>query len=97
MYINVNSNYPPSIIKQVPSSINRRLSNLSSDKEVFLNNIQPCRQALKKSGFRDELTYVEPKISEERNNEKRNEKLFGSIHLLQKMSRLTLVRYSSNY
>ena len=25
MYINVNSNHPPSIIKQIPSSINRRL------------------------------------------------------------------------
>ena len=70
MYINVNSNHPPSIIKQIPSSINRRLSNLSSDEEVFLNNFQPHREALKKSGFRDELTYVEPKISEERNNEK---------------------------
>ena len=70
MYINVNSNHPPSIIKQIPSSINRRLSNLSSDEEVFLNNLQPYREALKKSGFRDELTYVEPKISEEHNNEK---------------------------
>ena len=70
MYINVNSNHPPSIIKQIPSSINRRLSNLSSDEEVFLNNFQPHREALEKSGFRDELTYVEPKISEERNNEK---------------------------
>ena len=26
-----------------------------------------------------------------------NEKLFGSIHRVQKMSKLTLVRYSSNY
>ena len=75
MYISVSSNHPPSIIKQIPSSINRRLSNLSSDEEVFLNNIQPYREALKKkSGFRDQLTYVEPKISEERNNEKRKRK-----------------------
>ena len=41
MYINVNSNHPLSIIKQIPPSFNRRLSNLSSDEEVFLNNIQP--------------------------------------------------------
>ena len=80
MYINANSNHPPSIIKQMPSSVNRRLSNLPSDEEVFLNNLQSHREALKKSGFRDELTYVEPNISEERNNEKGNEKLFGSIH-----------------
>ena len=44
MYINVNSNYPTSIIKQIPSSIKRRLSNLSSDEEVFLNNIQPIEK-----------------------------------------------------
>ena len=74
MYINVNSNHPPSIIKQIPSSINRRLSNLSSDEEVFLNNFQPHREALEKSGFRDELTYVEPKISEEHKNKKRKRK-----------------------
>ena len=74
MYINMNSNHPPSIIKQIPSSINRRSSNLSSDEEVFLSNIQPYREASKKSGFRDELTYVELRISEERNNDKRKRK-----------------------
>ena len=74
MYINVNSNHPPSIIKQMPESINRRLSNLSSNEEIVLNNIQPYREALKKSGFRDELSYVQPKISKERNNEKRKQK-----------------------
>ena len=44
MYINVKSNHPLSIIKQIPPSINRRLSNLSSDEEVFLNNIQPIEK-----------------------------------------------------
>ena len=43
-YINVNSNHLTSIIKQIPCSINRRLSNLSSDEEVFLNNIQPIEK-----------------------------------------------------
>ena len=74
MYINVNSNHPAIIIKQIPVSINRRLSNLSSNEEVFLNNVQPYQEALKKSGFQDELTYAELKISEERNNKKREQK-----------------------
>ena len=74
MYINVNSNHPPSIIKQIPESINWRLSNLSSNEEVCLKNTQPYREALKKSSFLDELTYVELQISEERNNEKRKQK-----------------------
>ena len=74
MYINVSSNHPPSIIKQIPESINRRLSSLSSSREVFLNNIQSYREALKKSGFRGELTYHEPKCSDESKNEKRKRK-----------------------
>ena len=74
MYIIVNSNHSPSIFKQITESINRRLWNLSWNEEVFLNNIQPYWKALKKSSFRDELTYVEPKIWEERNNEKRKRK-----------------------
>ena len=74
MYINVKSNHPLSIIKQIPPSFNRRLSNLSSDEEVFLNNIQPYREALKKSGFQDELTYFEPKNSDKCKNEKRKRK-----------------------
>ena len=73
MYINVNSNHPPTIIKQIPSSINRRLSNFIRSRSLF-KNIQPYREALKKSGFQHELTYIEPKISEERNNEKRQRK-----------------------
>ena len=41
------------------------------------------------------MTYVEPNISEKRSNEKRKRKHL--IHRIQKMSRLALVRYSSNY
>ena len=59
--INVNSNHAPSIIKQIPSSINRRLLDLWSDEKFFLSNIQPHRKAFKKGGFRDELTYFEQK------------------------------------
>ena len=34
-YINANSNHPPSIIKQLPTMINNRLSDLSYDKKDF--------------------------------------------------------------
>ena len=74
MYVNVSSNHPLSIIKQIPSSIHRRLTILSSDEEAFLNNIQPYREALRKSGVRDGLNCVQPKNSEERNNENRKRK-----------------------
>ena len=34
-YIHVNSDHPPSILKQLPKSIEKRLSSLSSSKEIF--------------------------------------------------------------
>ena len=34
-YIHVNSDHPPSILKQLPMSIEKRLSSLSSSKEIF--------------------------------------------------------------
>ena len=35
LYINVNSNHPPSIIKQLPKSISTRISSLSCNSEEF--------------------------------------------------------------
>ena len=36
LYINKNSNHPPSILRQLPTSINKRISTLSSDKQKHL-------------------------------------------------------------
>ena len=38
-YINIESNHPPSIIKQLPFSIESRLSSLSSSEEIFNNSV----------------------------------------------------------
>ncbi|KAJ8049858.1 hypothetical protein HOLleu_02783 [Holothuria leucospilota] len=38
-YINVDSNHPPNIIQQIPETINKRLSELSSDKRAFDNAV----------------------------------------------------------
>ena len=35
LYVNTSSNHPPQIIKQLPISISNRLSNNSSNKQVF--------------------------------------------------------------
>ena len=35
LYINRHSNHPPSIIKQLPTSINKRISALSADEQTF--------------------------------------------------------------
>ena len=58
VYINVNSNHPPSTIPELPKSIRKRLSELSCNKEIFEKAIPPCNDALNKSGFKENLVYT---------------------------------------
>ena len=51
LYINTRSNYPPSIIKQLPSGINKRISSFSCNAEEFEKAIPAYNDALQKSGF----------------------------------------------
>ena len=37
LYVHKESNHPPSILKNIPESINKRLSDISSDKVCFDN------------------------------------------------------------
>jgi hypothetical protein len=52
VYIDANSNHPPNIIKQLPISIETRLKNLSSNKEIFDNAAPHYQEALNKCGYR---------------------------------------------
>ena len=47
LYINKNSNHPPSITQNLPAAINKRLSSISADEGVFKNAIPPYQEALK--------------------------------------------------
>ena len=49
-YVNIESNNPPNIIKQLPKSIELRLSQLSANDEILKNSIKPYKEALKKAG-----------------------------------------------
>ena len=49
-YIHKESNHPPSIIKQIPLSIESRLSKLSSNEKIFKESTPIYQEALKKSG-----------------------------------------------
>ena len=55
IYINSCSNYPPTVIKQLPKSISKRLSDLSSNEEIFEKTKPAYRDALNKSGFHEKL------------------------------------------
>ena len=63
MYIDINSNHPPSIKKQIPVSISKRISKLSSNEEIFNNNIRTYSDA---SAFIPE-TPSDPHANERRN------------------------------
>ena len=51
MYINASSNHPPQIIRNIPTSINKRLSQISSSKEVFDDAKRVYQDALTASGY----------------------------------------------
>ena len=59
LYVNSKSNHPPSIIKNIPFAVNRRLSSISSSKEIF-DAAAPIYQAeLQRAGYKHKLEYNE--------------------------------------
>ena len=70
-YINVHSDHPPSIIKQLPLSIEKRLSTISSSEAVFDQSKAYYQDALQKSGYTHELRYNPPQ-PRRRGNRARN-------------------------
>ena len=57
LYIHTQSNHPPVIIKNLPESINKRLSDISSDKESFDRAATPYQRALEYSGYNYKLKF----------------------------------------
>ena len=51
LYINTSSNHPPQVIKQLPTSINKRLNKNSSCKQVFEESKLEYESALKNCGY----------------------------------------------
>ena len=70
-YIHKESNHPPNIIKQIPLSIELRLSTLSSNEDIFNESVHIYEDALKKSGYNHKLTYTK-NTNNTRKNRNRN-------------------------
>ena len=72
-YIYVESNHPPNIIKQIPKTIKKRLSHLSSNEEIFNESAPFYEDKLHQSGYQQKLRYnpVNTKTHSKRNH-KRN-------------------------
>ena len=56
-YIHVESNHPPIILKQLPTAVERRISDLSSNEQIFNDAKEYYQAALAKSGHTHQLRY----------------------------------------
>ena len=56
-YIHIQSDHPPSITKQLPRSIEKRLSQLSSPKDIFYKTTSYYEQSLASCGYNEKLIY----------------------------------------
>ena len=66
LYIHVQSNHPPIIIKQLPKGINSRISTLACDSDEFNKAAPIYNKALQVSGFAEKLYYEPPETAKDR-------------------------------
>ena len=59
-YINISSNHPRSVLRQIPNAVNQRINKLSSGRKIFKENKSRYDDALKDSGFQGRLEYLTP-------------------------------------
>ena len=71
LYVHKHSNHPPSITKNIPEAINKRLTALSSDEQTFSSISQIYQEALKKSGYDYKLTFKPTDQNKKQNSRNR--------------------------
>ena len=70
MYVHSNSNHPPSIIKNLPSAISRRLTDISSNNDIFDQAAPLYNDALRNSGHTEPVEYLENRKTSQRRKRK---------------------------
>ena len=72
IYVDSGSNHPRSVLKNIPVGIGKRLSRISSSREIFENAAPDYQKALSKSGYDYTLKYETPPSEPEISKPKRN-------------------------
>ena len=72
MYVSPHSNHPPSITANIPDAISKRLSSISSSKEMFDSEVEHYQNALNAAGYEALLEYKEMDTDENKNKKNRN-------------------------
>ena len=71
LYINIESNHPKNVIDDLPRGINKRLNEISANKDAFESCKADYQDALEKSGYKAKLKYVEKGTEESKKKRKR--------------------------
>ena len=82
-HISKEFNHPPNLVKYLPASVEKLLSNNSSDKKIFKESAIYYEDTLNKAGYINQLVYNAPTASNQENknkNRKRNVTWFNSPH-----------------
>ena len=69
-YINKEFNHPPNLIKHLPASIEKRLSNNSFDEKIFQESAIYYEDTLNKARYLDKVVYHTPSASNQENKNK---------------------------
>ena len=81
-YIDVSSNHPTPIIKQIPNAINIRINRLSSSKMIRNNHKEIYNEAVYNSRYKNELKYLETKKQfNNRDNNLENQRNKNNINM----------------
>ena len=67
-YVHKDSDHPPSIVKQLPTAVEKRISDLSSSEEIFEQSKPYYQDALKRSGYSYQMKYNPSTPGVNRNN-----------------------------
>ena len=75
LYVNKQSNHPPSILKNIAKGINQRISSISSNEDIFNKAAPEYQEALNKAGYDFKLKFdPDANKPKERKSKNRNRK-----------------------
>ena len=73
-YVHRSSNHPRGILENIPKSVNKRLSKISANEDVFNSAVPPYQEALVRSGYDFKLKY-EPQAPSQKKSKNRKRKI----------------------
>jgi hypothetical protein len=71
LYVHKDSNHPSAVLNNIPDSINRRLSSISSNSATFDESTPAYQSALENSGYKYKLKFKPPEPDTSNNTEKK--------------------------